>query len=137
MALFDMDDGYFAGPIEPMMEVVKGFQERLKKHVGAVLNLSKCQMWNKDPTVVSVFLQDHPQSEFKQGVMTLPDGEQTYGMKVSGVPFGDDKYVGRRMQDKVETVVSQISVMATRLQHDSKQNLYALLVQCLNTKIQF
>jgi hypothetical protein len=73
MALFDMDDGYFAGPIEPMMEVVKGFQERLKKHVGEVLNLSKCQLWNKDPTVAGVYIPTgSPPIGFQTGCHDTP-----------------------------------------------------------------
>ena len=38
MVVMDMDDGYFLGPIEDIMRVVKVFQNRLQEGVGAVLN---------------------------------------------------------------------------------------------------
>ena len=60
----------------------------------------------------------------------------TYGVKVSGVPFGDRAYVHEKMREKVSKVVSQIKNTTKRLQHCC-QNLFALLVQCLSSKLQF
>ena len=137
MAIFDMDDGYFMGPIDRLMEIVAEFQIRLKKYVGAILNASKCQLWCRDHKVIQTYLANHPDGQFCMGSIMLPDGSTAHGVQVSGVPFGDEAYVQSRMQMKVDTVVSQITNTTRRLQHVSRQNLYALLTQCLNTKIQF
>ena len=132
-----MDDGYLVGPIDQLMEVAAAFQVRLQKYVGATLNESKCELWCRDSNVVEEYLQHHPGSQFRAGSILLPDGSKAHGVQVSGVPFGDEAYVQSQMQKKVDTVVSQIKSTTRRLQHVSRQNLYALLTQCLNTKIQF
>ena len=117
--------------------MVTEFQIRLKKHVGAILNASKCELWCRDHRVVQTYLHNHPDSKFCMGAIKLQNGSNTYGVQVSGVPFGDEAYVQTMMQTKVDTVVSQIKSTTQRLQQMSRQNLYALLTQCLNTKIQF
>ena len=137
MAIFDMDDGYMAGPLDKLMEVVEGFQARLKKYVGAELNPSKCELWCANNSVVESYLQQHPECQFKVGSVVKPDGAGALGVMISGVPFGDADYVQHVMKKKVDVVVSQIKSTTSRLQHVCVQNLYALLVQCLNTKIQF
>ena len=53
------------------------------------------------------------------------------------VPFGDKAYVRQKMSDKVGVIVRQLKKTSNRLRRISCQNLYALLVQCLNAKIQF
>ena len=137
MSIFDMDDGYMMGPIEPMMQIVQEFQVRLQKHVGAVLNASKCELWCSDHSIIESYLREHPDSQFRVGSVRQSNGKEAFGVMVSGVPFGDDEYVQEKMMRKVDKVVSQIQSTTKRLRLRSCQNLYALLVQCLNTKIQF
>ena len=43
--IMDMDDGYFLGPIEALMEVVGQFQNRMVEQVVSVLQPSKCEVW--------------------------------------------------------------------------------------------
>ena len=138
LAVFDMDDGYLMGPIEDLMELVEMFQARLKEHVGACLNPSKCQLWcnSQYRSHVTKFLRDNP-SQFKLASVKLPSGHKTYGVKVSGVPFGDMAYVNFMMAKKVDSVVSLIKKSTKKLQQTSAQNLFALLVQCMNCRMQF
>ena len=119
------------------MEVVAGFQVRLRKYVGATLNESKCKLWCRESSVVEEYLESHPDSQFRMGSILLPNGSKAHGVQVSGVPFGEEAYVQTKMQMKVETVVIQIKSITRQLQHVSRQNMFALLTQCLNTKIQF
>ena len=139
-AAFDMDDGYMYGPIETVMQVVREFQCKLQNEVGAELNPSKCKLWchREHRTHVNEFLAQHGITDFAMGFVRLPNtGRKAYGVKVSGVPFGDGDYVKHCLKVKVNEVVSQIKDTVKRLQHHSCQNLYALLVQCLHSKLQF
>ena len=138
MGVFDMDDGYLIGPIENLMPIVQQFQERLKQNVGAVLKPSKCKLWCH-PSMrnhVQAYLEANP-SEFDMAKIKLDNGHTSYGVKVSGVPFGDKAYVQHMMRAKVAKVVSLIKKTTKRLQQDAAQNLYALLVQCMQCKLQF
>ena len=65
-------------------------------------------LWCVDVGVIRSYLNAHPESEFNVGSKLLPNGEEAFGVNISGVPFGDDKYVQSVMGDKVESVVSQI-----------------------------
>lgn len=125
-----MDDGYLMGPIEALMPVVKTFQERLKKHVGAVLNFSKCQLWCAAGIRAHVqeFISGIDDNEFELESVRLRSGHRAYGVMVSGVPFGDKAYVHQCMKKKVDTIVSQVTKTTKRLQSVSYQNLYVLLV---------
>ena len=138
-AVFDMDDGYLLGPIEHVMPLVKVFQRRLADHVGADLNPSKCQLWchKEHRQHVRAYLDETGETEFKLGVVTLANGRKAYGVKISGVPFGDANYVKQCLKVKVGEVVSQVKSTTKRLQRHSAQNLFALLVQCLHSKLQF
>ena len=44
LAIFDMDDGYFVGTVDSVMDVLGQFQQRLKANVRAILNPSKCEL---------------------------------------------------------------------------------------------
>ena len=136
--VMDMDDGYFLGPIETLLKVVEEFQKRLVAEVGSVLNPSKCKLWchRQYRTHVNAVLQQGATNEFEMGVLKCKSGRMAYGVKVSGVPFGDHAYVREMMRVKVSNVVSQIKKLTARLQHCC-QNLYSLLVQCLSSKLQF
>ena len=138
-AVMDMDDGYFLGPIEDLMRVVKVFQSRLQGGVGAVLNPSKCELWchREHRQHLRDFMAQENAGEFQMGCVSLPSGRKTYGVMVSGVPLGDAKYVSHVMKMKTSKVVSQIKKTTKRLQRNSCQNLFALLVQCLHQKLQF
>ena len=95
MALFDMDDGYLMGPINEVMRVVRQFQARLQQHVGSVLNPIKCKLWcHRDHREeAQEFLDSTGETQFALGHINLPCGRPVYGVKVSGVPFGDEDYV--------------------------------------------
>ena len=56
---------------------------------------------------------------------------------MSGVPVGDPYFVEFHVQAKVDTVLSQTSKIYTSLRCVSPQNLYALLVYCANTRVQY
>ena len=138
-AVFDMDDGYMVGPIDQLMRVVAEFQQRLIQHVGAVLNFSKRQLWcvREHRQHVASFISTIDGNEFELAYDRLQSGHRAFGVMVSGVPFGDNAFVQHRMKRKVGTIVSQIKKTTKRLQSVSCQNLFALLVQCLNCKLQF
>ena len=108
--VFDMDDGYLVGPVEPLMEVVTGFQQRLSDHVGAVLNFRKCQMWcdKNHRNHVQRVLDSLDDTPFQLAHIRLRSGHRSYGLMVSGVPFGDKAFVHAKMKSKVNTIVSQI-----------------------------
>ena len=75
--------------------------------------------------------------EFQLGGVDLPTGRKSFGVMVSGVPVGDAEYVSHMMKTKTSKVVRQIKNITNRLQLNSCQNLFALLVQCLHQKLQF
>ena len=75
--------------------------------------------------------------EFQMGTVTLTTWRKSFGIMVSGVPVGDAEYVSHMMKIKTNKVVSQIKNITNRLQPNSCQNLFALLVQCLHQKLQF
>ena len=133
-AAFDMDDGYMYGPIDKVMQTVLELQRRLKLEVGASLQPNKCKLWchREQRQRVREYLQAHDGSGFTLGTVKLACGRRAYGVKVSGVPFGDGDYVKHCMKQKVNVVVSQIKNITKRLQQHSAQNLFALLVQCLH-----
>ena len=139
LAVFDMDDGYLCGPVEQVLPLVKEFQGRLSDHVGADLNPSKCQLWchKRSRQHVRAYLEATGEAEFKLGAITLSDGRRAHGVKISGVPFGDEDYVKQCLKVKVDEVASQIKKTTRRLQRHSVQNLFALLVQCMHSKMQF
>ena len=133
----DMDDGYFYGPIETLIPVVLEFQRRLERDVGARLNPSKCEMWchREHRQTVRDYMQSHEVEDFEMGCVSLAKGGKAYGVMMSGVPFGDPKFVTHVMKKKTDKVVSQVKKTTKRLQLYSCQNLFALLVQCLHQKL--
>ena len=137
MALFDMDDGYLMGPLTDVMRVTAQFQIKLQQEVGAVLNPGKCELWGRDNSHIRSYLRSHPGCVFRLAHVQLESGRRAYGVMLSGVPFGDPDYVRNRMTAKASEIVSQIVKTTTRLRLGAKQNLYALTIQCLNTKVQF
>ena len=136
--IMDMDDGYFLGPIESLIEVVRQFQNRMVEQVVSVLQPTKCEVWCHSSIRKRVrdYMQQQSETRFKMGTQTMVGGRTYYGVKVSGVPFGDDIYVQHMLKKKTGEVVSQIKATTKRLRLEC-QNLYALLVQCMHSKMQF
>ena len=125
-----MNDGYMAVPIEKLMEVVEGFQQRLTEHVGVTFNLSKCKLWcvRNQRDHVRQHLIQIDNEVFDLAFVNLQSVHKVYGVMVSGVPIGDSVFVHQRMKIKVDTVVSQLKKTCNKLQLVSSQNLFTLLV---------
>ena len=137
MGVFDMDDGYLAAPPDAVFRVVTELERRLRERCRIKLNFSKCQAWSPTAGVVTAALRAHPDTPFKKGAVPGWTGGPGLGVVVSGVPVGDPYFVEFHVQAKVDTVLSQTSKIYTSLRCVSPQNLYALLVYCANTRVQY
>ena len=137
MAVFDMDDGYLAGPPDVVFSTETELARSMRQRCGVHLNVSKCQSWSPTQGLVRTALDAHPDTPFQLGAVPGWIRGPGRGVVVSGVPVGDAHFIEFHVQAKVIAVLRQTTKIESSLRHVSPQNLYALLVYCANTRVQY
>jgi len=133
---FYMDDGYLLGPVEVVSRVarelkarleVKGIQSHPEKNLAFAPSADGRQR-------LTQYLAEHQDAGFQQGVDASGD---LFGVKVAGLPVGEDAYVAAHLEGKMDTVCEAIETITNALLPWSRQALYAVLVYSVLPKVMY
>ena len=105
---------------------MREFERRVRQRLNLSFNPAKCRLWFLDEASIEPFRASHPD---------CPYPISTRGMNIAGVPMGTRQYVQEQLRLKVDKVLSDLNKLYNKLRNVSRQNLYALLVYCVNTRV--
>ena len=151
MAVAYVDDAYFAGLPEEVAAAVEVFKIALaelhyelvprKCEVMAVSVEAACAFETlrtdgRFPSVTSDTFQ-WGSIDFGSDAPRCVGDLHKCGLVVVGVPVGGQEFICKKLDLKVHEIVRQISKLRNSLQIVSRQNAFAILVNCLNVKFQY
>ena len=135
----DMDDMYAYGLVEVVVPTLFEMLRRMAERGNAKPNHGKCKIFLKDPIIYHNYMAAHPQYAdmplacVKRADPATPlptEWGEGLGFNLSGIPYGDDKYVSSVMEKKTQKIESDIKEITSKLQFVSCQGLYACLSYC-------
>jgi len=135
-ARFQVDDGTVCGPADVVLPALRRYADAVRAD-GEEVRFDKCCLWRPGDDDGSVLEQDpayvadcagRPRSEI---VRVVRDG----GLAVNGVPFGSDAFVHGALRDIADDQLSYIHEISSKLRSANPHVLWALLRECVNTRI--
>ena len=128
--VFDMDDSYACGPIEPVMQIAKQLAQRLEKRCKVQLQPTKSKIFCQNIETVREYIDSHPECEYRIGKVECADGQEGFGIMTAGLPLGDEQFVNEKLRAKADKVCESINTLTNALRPVSAQSLYAMLMFC-------
>ena len=130
-AFFDVDDGFIIGPIDVVFTAARQYALDVEEF-GGKLNIGKSCSYS---VAYGVNLAAQPGYDADFPVKIDENGEP--GIKIGGVPVGTDEYVKAALTKKVDSTMSNIMKISTKLQHYHLQTLYTVLAASSQHKVEF
>ena len=126
-ARFDMDDGYVFGPTQAVFGCLASFAVDVAD-LGLELQLEKCACFSFGIDFASC---ENRLPNVPISTLTDEEGRTGFGIRVGGVPVGDDTYNRAFLQRKAADAMSKIDKITTVLRDDCLPSLWAALKYAL------
>ncbi len=140
-ARFGMDDGYMIGPKEVVFHVLASFATDIKEECGCDLNVTKCNMYNKEDGACEEARRTgcipNELSHLQEGPHVNREGDILRGLTIFNVPVGEERHATAKLREKAAHVEKTTPSYVQDLEEEYPRELWALLQFSLQHRITY
>ena len=107
-----MDDTTFICPFQTALDLFDPHAEALQ-NLGLSIHRKKCKIYLPPSIRIPENIAQCEALRITIGTATSTTGITTYGVKVGGIPFGNENYILSYLDSQEDTITRKINVMCT------------------------